>query len=55
MIKMIRCPDCGNLIEYEGSKLEIWAFGAKYEVICNYCNLKITVLEDSDGGQSLSY
>jgi hypothetical protein len=55
MIKMIHCPECGEPIEHEGSEIEKWPYGAKYEIFCNFCNLKIIVLEDSDGGQSLSY
>jgi len=52
---MIKCPECGNPIEHEGTELEIWPFGARYEIFCNFCNLKIKVFEDSDGGQLLSY
>ncbi|WP_156769212.1 hypothetical protein [Methanococcus vannielii] len=52
---MIKCPVCGTWIEHEGTKLEKWPLGARYEVFCNFCKLKITIFEDEDGGKRLSY
>lgn len=52
---MIKCPDCGNWIENEGSELKTWPFGVYYETFCNFCKLKITIFEDEDGGKRLSY
>jgi len=48
---MIVCPECGELIENDGSELEIWAFGGTYEVTCSLCDTVLKVMEDGDGGQ----